>query len=119
VDDPSDAWGAGENCTFANVAGQYVPRVQTLGPPGIGPVGQALLVDGPWCPDDVHAFRFDADLLRIRRVRVHVRLQAARPFRGPAGLWFVNGGPAGDPWRSVPDESVTLEIAPRNINVAR
>ena len=118
VDDPGDTWGAGENCTIANAGGQYVPRLPNLGA-GIVPIGQALLVDGPWCPDAAHAFRFDADLLRIRRVRVHLRLQAARPFRGLAGAWFANGGAAGDPWRYVPDERVTLEVMARNVSVAR
>ena len=119
VDDPGDSWGAGENCAIANAGGQYTSRLQTIGPPGITPLGQALLIDGPWCPDASHAFRFDADLLRVRRVRVQLRLQASRPFRGLAGLLFANSGSAGDPSRFVPDETITLEIAPRNINVAR
>lgn len=118
VDDPADAWGAGENCTIANAAGRYLPRLQNLGA-GEVPIGEPLLVDGPWCPDAAHAFRFDADLLRIRRVRVHLRLQAARPFRGLPGAWFANSGSAGDPWRYVPDEHVTLDVMPRNIHVAR
>ena len=118
IDDPGDTWAAGENCTMANAGGQYVPRLETLGA-GVVPIGEGLLVDGPWCPDAAHAFRFDADLLRIRRVRVHLRLQAARPFRGQAGTWFVNGGSAGDPWRYVPDEIVTFDIMPRNVHVAR
>ena len=118
VDDPGDTWGPGENCTIASVGDQYVPRLPNLGA-GIVPIGQALFVDGPWCPDAAHAFRFDADLLRIRRVRVHLRLQAARPFRGLPGAWFVNGGAAGDPWRYVPDERVTLDVMPRNLHVAR
>ncbi|MGH9241203.1 MAG: PilW family protein [Vicinamibacterales bacterium] len=119
VDDPEDSWGAGENCTIANAGGQYAPRLAAIGPPGISPLSQAVLADGPWCPDAFHAFRFDADLLRVRRVRVQVRLQASRPFRGLAGLLFTNSGSAGGPWRSVPDETITLDIAPRNINVAR
>jgi hypothetical protein len=118
VDDPADTWGAGENCAIANVAGQYVPRLQNLGAGEI-PIGQAVVSDGPWCPDAAHAFRFDADLLRIRRVRVHVKLQAARPFRGLRGVWFAQGGSAGDPWRYVPDEEVTLDVVPRNSHVAR
>jgi hypothetical protein len=118
VDNPDDSWGAGENCAIANAGGQYVPRLQHLGAAVI-PLDQALLIDGPWCPDAAHAFRFDADLMRVRRVRVHVRLQAARPFRGLAGDWFVNRGSAGDPWRYVPDEAVTIDVMPRNIHVAR
>lgn len=119
VDDPGDSWGAGENCTIANESGQYTARLQSIGPPGITLLDQSLLIDGPWCPDASHAFRFDADLLRVRRVRVQVRLQASRPFRGLAGSLFTNSGSAGDPWRYVPDETITLEIAPRNVSVAR
>ena len=119
VDDPGDSWGAGENCTIANEGGQYTARLQSIGSPGITLLDQAVLIDGPWCPDASHAFRFDADLLRVRRVRVQVRLQASRPFRGLAGSLFSNSGSAGDPWRYVPDETITLEIAPRNVNVAR
>jgi hypothetical protein len=119
LDDPADSWAAGENCTFANVGGQYAPRLQETGTPGITLISPAALADGPWCPDASHAFRFDADLLRVRRVRVQVRLQASRPFRGLAGRLFTNSGSASGPWRYVPDETITVDIAPRNINVAR
>jgi len=118
VDSPNDSWGPGENCTIATDAGAQVSRLRNLGT-GIVSIGEAMLTDGPWCPDAGHAFRFDADLLRIRRVRVTVRLQAARPFRGVAGTVFAKAGNAGDPSRFVPDETVSLELAPRNINVAR
>ena len=119
LDDPADSWAAGENCTFANVGGQYAPRLQGTGTPGITLISPAALADGPWCPDASHAFRFDADLLRVRRVRVQVQLQASRPFRGLAGRLFTNSGSASGPWRYVPDETITVDIAPRNINVAR
>ena len=118
TDDPADSWGPGENCTIAKLDGQYASRLQSLGT-GVVPLAAGILTDGPWCPDAAHSFRFDADLLRIRRVRVELRLQAARPFRGPAGTLFLNSGSAGDPARYVPDQTLTLEIAPRNLNVAR
>jgi hypothetical protein len=118
TDDPADTWGAGENCTIAKVDGSYAPRLQSLGT-GLVPIAAGVLTDGPWCPDASHAFRFDADLLRIRRVHVELRLQAARPFRGLSGAWFLNSGTASDAGRYVPDQTVTLEIAPRNLNVAR
>ncbi len=106
TDDPGDSWGAGENCTFASVGGSHVPRLQALGA-GVVLLPPAILGDGPWCPDAAHAFRFDADLLRVRRVRVRVRLQAAQPFRGLAPVWFV------------PDQTLVLDVAPRNVHVAR
>ena len=116
IDDPADSWGAGENCTIANVDGVYVPRLATLADVGLVLLGPALLGDGPWCPDASHSFRFDADLLRIRRVRVDIRVQAARPFRGLASATFLNSGLAGDPAWYVPDETLTLEIGPRNVH---
>ena len=118
VDDQSDSWGAGENCTIANINGSYASRLQSLGAGRLAPIDQSLLVDGPWCPDSAHAFRFDADLLRVRRVRVHVRLQAPTPFRGITA-WFQYRGSAADPARYVADHMVTLDVAPRNIDVAR
>ena len=119
VDDPDDSWGAGENCSITIADGRHAPRLLPLGAAGVVPLASSTLVDGPWCPDAGRAFRFDADLLRIRRVRVRVRLQAARPFRGLAGPWFANRGSAGDSARFVPDETVVLEIAPRNVHAAR
>lgn len=119
IDDPADAWGAGENCIIASANGAYLPRLIPLGGTGVVPLPPGILTDGPWCPDDVHTFRFDADLLRVRRVRVSIRVQAAAPFRGASGRWFAHGGSAGDPARYVPDETFTIDVAPRNIDVAR
>jgi hypothetical protein len=57
------------------------------------------LVDGPWCPDAVNQNRWDADLLRIRRVAITIRVEAAlSALRGPAGMLFTNGArPEADP----------------------
>ena len=74
----------------------------------------AALIDGPWCPDAAHAEKFDADLLRIRRVRVRLRVQAPRPFRGPAGPLFVHPGSSAS--AVVPDQEISFDIAPRNLN---
>ena len=75
----------------------------------------ATLIDGPWCPDAAAPERFDADLLRIRRVSVRLRVQAPRPFRGPAGELFVHGGDARTSgW--VPDQEIQFDVAPRNLN---
>lgn len=119
IDDPADAWGPGENCTIATAEGRYAPRLTALDPGGLIPLDERHFTDGPWCPDASTAFRFDADLLRVRRVRVKVRVQAAHPFRGLAGRWFLNSGSGGDPARLVPDEHIVIDIAPRNIDVAR
>lgn len=106
TDNPADSWGAGENCMFAFAGGRHVARLQSLGT-GIVSIPPTVLIDGPWCPDAAHPFRFDADLLRVRRVHVRVRLQASRPFRGLVESWVV------------PDQTLLLETALRNAHAAR
>lgn len=107
----------GENCTFT-YAGGHVPRLARLGPGGTSLVRltAAHLTDGPWCPDSVHPGRFDADLLRVRRVLVRVRVQSAVDgLRGPAGPLFRRGGTARSAVRLVPDLEATFQVAPGNL----
>ena len=62
--------------------------------------------------------RFDADLLRIRRVRVTLRVQTAvASLRGPAGVLFTNGGLSRSGGRSVPDLEMQFDVTPRNLNL--
>lgn len=58
------------------------------------------LQDGPWFPDDSDMNRFDIDLLKIRRVRVMLRVQAATAILQ----------------RMLPDRTITFDVAPRNAN---
>ena len=72
------------------------------------------LVDGPWCGGG--GSRFDADLLRVRRIRVVVRLQAADPaVRGANPTQFSRPGTARREPVMVPDVTVTVDVAPRNL----
>ena len=116
-----DEYGAGENCVFQVANGQQVPRLPVLGA-GTGqvPLDPASFQDGPWCSDMASPDRFDADLLRIRKVRVHLRVQAAATsLRGPASVLFTHGGSATDSKQWVPDEEITFDITPRNMNLGR
>jgi hypothetical protein len=111
----------GESCTFRVENGQHVPRLAPLGP-GIGQVEltQAMLEDGPWCPGAAGVNRFDADILRVRRVRVRLRVQAAlATLRGPAGALFMKGGTAHAGDRMVPDQEIQFDVTPRNMNLGR
>ncbi len=119
-DDPGDTWVAGENCVFARTAGVAVPRLAPLGgSTALVRLAPADLQDGPWCPDATRA-RYDADLLRVRRVHVRLRVQAAAAMvRGPAGSLFARGGTATVAARLVPDLQVDFDVSPRNLHTGR
>ena len=125
VDVASDNWGAGENCLFMVSGGTHVARTEMAAP--LGPVNgplvkltSAKLMDGPWCPDSTMGNRFDADLLRIRKVRVTLRVQvAAKSLRGPTGAFFLRGGTASGGERYIPDQEISFEVTPRNLNFGR
>lgn len=115
-------WPAGENCIFQVVGGQQVPRLAVLGAGGVSQVEltKENLTDGPFCPDGTMQNKFDADLLRVRRVRVNMRIQAAlASMRGPAGTLFTKGGTAKAGDRYIPDQEVSFDVAPRNLNLGR
>jgi hypothetical protein len=117
------AYPAGENCTFMiDDSGQQVPRLTDLGGgyPALVKLTQAQLTDGPWCPDATSVNRWDADLLRIRKVAVTLRVEsAAAALRGPASALFTHGGTSrgGSQW--VPDQEIRFQVAPRNLNLGR
>ncbi len=121
VDDAGDAWGAGENCVFARVDGQAVSRLPTLGgnPLGLVELTPAALVDGPWCPDAGSPSRFDADLLRVRRVRVSLRFEAGPGQLRGRGLLFQRPGSSTSGLRLVPDREVIFEVVPRGAGGGR
>ncbi len=93
----------------------------------LGPVNGPLarltstqLPNGPWCPDGSIGNRFDADLLRIRKVRVTLRVQVgAKSMRGPTGTFFLRGGTASGGERYIHDQEISFEVTPRNLNFGR
>lgn len=124
TDDPTDAWPSGENCVFQidEATHAHIARLPDLGSGGgaLVPIATSLMQDGPWCPDGFAPNRYDADLLRIRMVRVMLRVEAASAaLRGPAGLLFMHGGTAGSASRIVPDREIRFDVAPRNLNLQR
>ncbi|MNC87652.1 hypothetical protein D3C83_33920 [compost metagenome] len=84
------------NCLY-DAAGVPDPALITLpaGADGLAALAPAILGDGPWC--GAGETRFDADLLRIRRVRV------------TAAVVVAGSGPGSPP------PSVSFDIAPRNL----
>jgi hypothetical protein len=75
------------------------------------------LTDGPWCGD---RRPFDADLLRVRKVRVTLRTQSASPaFRGTNVTMFRRPGSAAGGERFIPDFETTFDVAPPNLGFRR
>jgi prepilin-type N-terminal cleavage/methylation domain-containing protein len=111
----------GENCVFALAASTPVPRLADLGgQPGLVQLTAQELSDGPWCPDSISPNRYDADLLRVRKVAVRLRLESqTASFRGAAGWLFKRAGTSDGGGRLVPDQQVQVQVAPRNLNLAR
>jgi len=106
----------------------YVPRLLAIGDGGLAlaPLAAESLTDGPWCPDAASANRYDADLLRIRKIRVTLRLQTGNAaLRGAGSLaagpdaMFVTPGAAKSVSKSVPDRAIQFDVSPRNLNLGR
>jgi hypothetical protein len=116
-------YGVGENCVFFNDGSPTpAPRLAVLGASNTGLVQltAAQLTDGPWCPDATNANRWDADLLRIRKIGVTVRVQsAAAALRGPASTLFTYGGSSRGGGQWVPDQEIRFQVSPRNMNLGR
>jgi prepilin-type N-terminal cleavage/methylation domain-containing protein len=127
VNNAADNWGAGENCVFKvdPVSGLQVPRLPNLAGAAdalvpLGPDTTAGLNDGPWCPDSTNINRYDADLLRIRKIRISMRLQTGvASLRGPAGTLFTNAGTSKRAESLVPDQEIHWDVTPRNLNLGR
>jgi len=120
------SWPAGSNCTFAVVGAdedrRLFPRLEHLASPDGAPVrlAEAQLTDGPWCSDPDAPNRWDADLLRVRRMSVMLRVQAGPSrYRGTDPRLFRNPGTALAFGRSVPDREIRFDVALRNLGLAR
>jgi hypothetical protein len=121
IDDPNDAWPAGENCTIAAAGSVQVSRLPALQPgSGLVPLPAGALTDGPWCPDAAAPARHDADLLRVRAVRVTLRLEASsRELRGTDPGRFAHPGTARVFAATTPDREVVFDVVPRALQWGR
>jgi len=102
------------NCLYdaAGRPSSGLPRLSTAGA-SLAPLPLAMLNDGPWCGEYSH--QFDADLLRIRQVRMSLRVQSGNPQFRAAGALFAVPGTARRSDQLLPDYVVTLDVTPRNL----
>ncbi len=105
------------NCLY-DAAGVRLPLpVLPAAGGSTAPLPLSLFSDGPWCGAGDN--RFDADLLRVRTVRVTVRVQAAHAGLRGIGADFAVPGTSRSARRALPDYAVTFEVTPRNLNLGR
>ena len=111
----------GQSNCILDVAGN--PTLPTLpsGGQSLIELPAAMLRDGPTC--GLAPNRFDADLYRVRKVSVRLRMQAGpgdlRGTNPPGWTLFQNPGQSSSAYKNVPDFEMTYEVAPRNLNLAR
>jgi hypothetical protein len=106
------------NCLY-DTGGNKVAGMTTLAMQGgsLAELPLSTLGDGPWCGAGQN--RFDADLLRVKQVRVTLRVQTGNAaFRG-TGADFAVAGTSREALRNMPDYTVRFEVSPRNMNLGR
>ncbi len=115
VIDVNGIYGPGEHCMAVRVDG--VPQSPlsdyAADADGLVRLEPADFLDGPWCPHPGAAAAFDADLFRIRRIDIRLRVEVLPPeFRGASGPLFVRPGTAAhDANRWVKDRMLTFSVA--------
>jgi prepilin-type N-terminal cleavage/methylation domain-containing protein len=105
------------NCLYDEL-GVRRPAV-SLAPGGraLIPLSLGMFTDGPWC--GAGDLQFDADVLRVRSVRVTVRVQATGVMARGRGGDYASPGQGRDALALVPDLSMTIDVAPRNMQGGR
>jgi len=110
---------AGEaNCLY-DASGNLLPLpTLPLSDGSLSALTASILTDGPFCGSGLN--QYDADLLRIRKIRATMRMQVvSSALRGADTSLWKNPGKSPGGGRSVPDYTVTFEMAPRNLNLSR
>jgi hypothetical protein len=106
------------NCLY-DATGNLLPGLQVLASDGgsLAPLPLSLFTDGPWCGAGTN--QFDADLLRVRRIRGTIRIEATQPMHRGSSAAYANPGFAKSASGSVPDYTLTFEVTPRNLGAVR
>ncbi len=113
--DPDNVFTAGAHCMASRAGAVPLSRLVSYEPEADGLVRfePGDLSDGPWCPYDGSPGAYDADLHRLSRIDIRLRVEVqAAEFRGPAGRLFTRGGTAArQAPRWVPDRTLVTSVA--------
>lgn len=105
------------NCLY-DISGNPTRPVLTGSAGSLVELASTILTDGPACGTASNTF--DADLYRVRKVRVTLRVQAASDsLRGADTTLFARPGTSKGGATYVPDYEMSFEVSPRNMNLTR
>lgn len=114
---PKPPAGVG-NCLYDAMGNYLNPGQLPADHGGLATLTQAILTDGPWCGAGDNAF--DIDMLRLRKIRATLRMQAGDPqFRGTDPAFFLIPGKSEGGAKLIPDYVVSFDVTPRNLNLTR
>jgi len=105
------------NCLY-DAAGALLGGMSILPAAGgtLASLPLAAFADGPWC--GAGSNRYDADLLRVRMVRVSLRVQVSNVMmRGRSTDFLVPGLNRGP--HSIPDYTMRFDVSPANMGSRR
>jgi hypothetical protein len=105
------------NCLY-DATGAPLGGMSILSPAGgtLANLPLGAFTDGPWCGSGSN--RFDADLLRVRMIRVTLRVQVANAtMRGRTADFLVPGLNRGA--HSIPDYTMRFDVTPANMGSGR
>lgn len=105
------------NCLYDASGGYIGPGMLPSTDGSLAALPLTELKNGPWCASGNN--RFDADLLRIRKIRVTLRLQVANASLRGSGARWINAGTSTGSAKEVADYTVAFDVTPRNLNLAR
>jgi len=101
------------NCLYDAAGDRIGGEAPPLAGAPLAPLPLGLFTDGPWCGDGDN--KFDADLIRVRSVRVTLRLQVANDMLRGTSPNFAVAGRSLSAARSLPDYTVRFDVTPRNL----
>lgn len=104
------------NCIFDAAGNPLMPVLSSNGS-SLVELTEDILRTGPLCGAAPNVF--DADLYRVKKVRVMVRIQAPDDLRGTDAFFFRNPGRGSSAYKYVPDYEMSFEISPRNMTLTR
>jgi hypothetical protein len=116
---PKPPLGLG-NCLYDDAGNYTASSMTTLttGGGSLAPLPISMFRDGPWCGGGSN--QFDADLYRVRKVKVTLRIQTPiAALRGRDTTLFANPGTSVNGQKFIPDLVSSFEVSPRNMNLSR